>query len=142
MELNGTEAMNYVTNQNVMIPAVDIIIAGFVCKSVSTENNERDKYKNCINEACGTTGETFDGVLGYVNKYKPSMVVCENEKGPTIKNHGEEPVINHVKSSFNKIGYAFEHKVLDTRNYMLPQRRNRCWMWAFKGLAKYLAGTL
>ena len=48
----------------------------------------------------------------------------------TIENDGEEPVINHVKSSFNKIGYAFEHKVLDTRNYMLPQRRNRCWMWA------------
>ena len=36
MELKGTEAMNYVTNQNVMIPAVDIIIAGFVCKSVSS----------------------------------------------------------------------------------------------------------
>ena len=99
----------------------------------------RDKYKNCINEACGMTGETFDGVLGYVNKYKPSMVVCVNVKGLTIKNDGEEPVINHVKSSFNKIGYAVECKVLDTRNYLLPQRRNRCWMWAFKGLANQRA---
>lgn len=133
-ELRTGKAMNYVTNESVAVPAVDILIAGFVCKSVSTENNEREKYSDCINEACGKTGETFDGTMAYVRKFRPRLVVCENVRGLTIRNNGAEPVINHVRASFNEAGYAFGHKVLDSRDFLLPQRRNRCWMWAFDGL--------
>lgn len=134
MELKKGKAMNYITGETAEVPQVDVVIAGFVCKSVSTENNDREKFKNCIKEASGKTGETFDGVMGYVAKFKPSIVICENVKGLTIRNKGEEPVINHVKASFKKVGYAFDYAVLDTRKYLLPQRRNRCWMWAFKGV--------
>eukprot|EP00971_Amphidinium_carterae_P246985 4905149-Amphidinium_carterae.1 len=35
---------NHRAHGEVKVPTVDLIIAGFVCKSVSTENNERDKY--------------------------------------------------------------------------------------------------
>jgi len=131
-ELQTGEAHNYVTGKTARVPAVDIVIAGFVCKSVSTENNERERFANCINEAVGKTGETFDGLMGYVKCYKPAMVICENVEGLVKRNHGCEPVINHVRASFIKTGYAFDHKVLDSRDYLLPQRRRRCWMWAFR----------
>lgn len=132
-ELKSGQATNWLTEELVKVPKVDVVIAGFVCKSVSSENNEREQFANCIEEACGKTGETFDGVIGYVNKYKPSIVICENVRGLVIKNKGAEPVIHHVKASFKKAGYSFDYKLLDSRDYLLPQRRNRCWMWAFKG---------
>ena len=28
------------------------------------------------------------------------------------------------------MGYLVGHALLDTRNFLLPQRRNRCWIWA------------
>jgi len=137
-ELKTGLAFNYVTDEKVRVPEVDIVIAGFVCKSVSTENNAREQFANCIQEACGQTGETFNGVIGYVRKYKPSLVICENVKGLTMRTTDAQgvmqpPVIFHVKASFNKVGYAFDHAVLDSRDFFLPQRRNRCWMWAFRG---------
>ena len=54
-----------------MVPYVDIVIAGFVCKSVSTENNDRVQFANCFEEESGKTGETFVGVMGYVKRYRP-----------------------------------------------------------------------
>mmetsp|Transcript_43589 Transcript_43589/g.81366 ORF Transcript_43589/g.81366 Transcript_43589/m.81366 type:complete len:449 (+) Transcript_43589:68-1414(+) len=137
-ELKTGFAFNHVDGEKVRVPAVDIVIAGFVCKSVSTENNDREKFANCIQEACGQTGETFNGVIGYVRKYKPSLVICENVKGLTMRTKDsagniQEPVIHDVAASFRKSGYGFSYSVLDSRDFFLPQRRNRCWMWAFKG---------
>lgn len=139
-ELSGADgkAFNYITGEKDAVPAVDIMIAGFVCKSVSTENNQRQKYANCIREGIGKTGETFEGVMAYVRKFQPSVVICENVKGLTSRTtdtRGKkcEPVINHVQACFKKANYAFDYEVLDSRDFLLPQRRVRVWMWAFKG---------
>jgi len=138
------KAFNHITGEQDIVPAVDIIIAGFVCKSVSTENNQRQKYANCIREGIGKTGETFDGVMAYVRKFQPSVVICENVKGLTsrttdTKGKKCEPVINHVQACFKEANYAFDYKVLDSRDFLLPQRRVRVWMWAFKGLENQAA---
>lgn len=132
-ELQTGKATNYKTNKVVDVPPVDIVVAGFVCKSVSLENNEREKYSNCIMQSTGATGITFDGMMGYVKRYHPSLVICENVKGLTTRNKGQEPVVMDVKRVFGKAGYAFDYKVLDSRDYLLPQRRNRCWMFAYDG---------
>lgn len=141
-ELPKGRAWNYVTEMEVQVPQVDILIAGFVCKSVSLENNEREKYANCIKEGNGLTGITFQGMIQYVAKYQPSVVICENVEGLTRRNRGAEPVINHVREEFLSRGYAFEHKVLNSRDYLLPHRRNRCWMWAFRGQQHQGSATL
>lgn len=126
-------AYSIVTGEVEDVPQVDIVIAGFVCKSVSTQNADRDLYADCINDETGMTGETFSGVMKYVKKYKPAMVICENVLGLIHRNGGRPAVIHNVKASFNKAGYAFGHQKLDTRSYLLPQRRNRVWMYAFRG---------
>ncbi|CAK0808227.1 unnamed protein product [Prorocentrum cordatum] len=95
-ELPTGKAFNYITGKAAQVPPVDIFIAGFVCKSVSLENNERNKCANCIIEACGLTGITFQGMIQYVQQFQPAVVICEN----------------------------------------------RCWMWAFRGLAHAGAAAL
>eukprot|EP00959_Pyramimonas_sp_CCMP1952_P011774 247907-Pyramimonas_sp.AAC.1 len=80
-ELPTGTAFNYITGKAAQVPPVDIFIAGFVCKSVSLENNERKKYANCIIEACGLTGITFQGMIQYVQQFQPAVVICENVEG-------------------------------------------------------------
>lgn len=115
------------------MPAVDIIIAGFVCKSVSTENGYRPEFGRCIEEAKGSTGETFSGTQNYVRRFRPAMVVCENVEGLVKSNGGHQPAIFAVRQAFHEMQYSFDFQVLDTRDFHLPQRRRRCWMWAFEG---------
>ena len=116
-----------------IVPEVDIFIAGFVCKSVSMQNKRRGKAKNCIRKSSGLTGITFKGIVEYVNAKKPAVVILENVKGLMIGNQRRKPVINDVAESFKKCGYAFDYRLLNTQRYLLPQRRHRCWMWAFRG---------
>ena len=60
-ELKKDKVVNVLTKEEVEVPKVDILM----CKSVSTENNKRMDHKNCIREATGKTGETFDGTMAY-----------------------------------------------------------------------------
>ena len=51
------------------VPAVDIVIAGFSCKSVSTENHERQEHGECIVRGTGSTGETFRGRMEELRRH-------------------------------------------------------------------------
>ena len=126
-------AFNVLTRTMVRVPAVDVVIAGFVCKSVSTENNERKDHSECINRGTGQTGATFRGVRNYIRRFKPRVVICENVEGLTRRIGGKAPQIQNVMKVFKSVGYSANWQVLDTCDYALPQRRKRCWMWAFRG---------
>ena len=115
------------------VPAVDIFIAGFVCKSVSMQNARRGEAKDCIREASGLTGVTFQGIVEYVKAKRPPVVILENVRGLTVGNLERPPVIRDVERVFHQNDYAFAWRILNTWDFLLPQRRNRCWMWAFRG---------
>ena len=132
-DLGTGQAWDYVAGAVSPVPQVDVFVAGFVCKSISQQNLKREQFADCIREASGLTGVTFKGVLDYVKASKPSVVVLENVRGITTRSKGREPVITHIREKFDESGYAFDYKVLDTRAYLLPHRRTRCWMWAFRG---------
>ena len=126
-------ALDAKSGEHRAVPAVDIFIAGFVCKSVSTQYQFRGLAKDCIREGSGLTGVTFKGVLDYVWEKKPAVVILENVLGLTKGNQGRKPLINDVADKFKTIDYAFAYRLLNTTSYLLPHRRNRCWMWAFRG---------
>ena len=134
--MDGAGGSNKKTNtgRRDSVPAVDIVIAGFSCKSVSTENHERQEHGECIVRGTGQTGETFRGVRNYVKRFKPSLVICENVEGLIRHNKGSPPQIIDVMKELKQAGYSATWEVLDTRNFLLPQRRRRCWMWGFRGL--------
>ena len=69
------------TGMRVAVREVDVLIAGFVCKSVSSENNKRNTFAKCIDKGIGSTGETFSGVYAYIERFKPPIVNCENVTG-------------------------------------------------------------
>ena len=67
-----------------------------MCKSVSTENNDRGNNRTCIADATGLTGRTFDGVRRYVERFRPKLVICENVTGLLKRFLGAEPQIHDL----------------------------------------------
>ena len=104
--LHTGRACNAVTREVNAVPAVDVFVAGFVCKSVSTANAHRGEHGECITEGSGQTGETFSGVLGYVRRNRPHIVICENVAGLLKRNRGRDPHIYQVRRDFQELGYV------------------------------------
>ena len=111
-------ATDLLTQQTVPIPNAELFVAGFVCRDVSTENTQRDC--NTIIDGTGFSGSTFHGVLAYVQRYQPRLVVLENVQG--IKS-----MLGYIGSVFNDMGYVMEVFELDSTLVFLPQRRVRIW---------------
>ena len=130
--LHTGRAVNTITGEQLAVPAVDLFVTGFVCKSVSTENVQREQHASCITDGSGKTGATFEGLRQYVEGCRPRLVICENVSGLLKRARGCEAQIHHVRKAFEDLGYAFGHTLVDARNFLLPQRRTRVWMWAIR----------
>ena len=63
----------------------------------------------------GETGETFSGMMGYVRKQRPLVVIAENVRGITCHNKGQPPVIEHVAEAMKRAGYRFDYRILNTQ---------------------------
>jgi DNA (cytosine-5)-methyltransferase 1 len=76
-------------------------------------------------------GTLFYDVIRICEAKKPTHVLLENVKGLTTKRHKEtfEKIISELK----RIGYDVHWKVLNTKDYGVPQNRERLWIYGFRG---------
>ncbi|KAJ4312063.1 hypothetical protein N0V94_007628 [Neodidymelliopsis sp. IMI 364377] len=102
-----------------LIPgALDILIAGFVCKDLSSLNSR----KKTVDDQ-GETGDTWRAIYFYAKRFQPSIVLLENVRS-------DKSVWDDVVSRWSKIGYDAAWVYCDTKNYYLPQTRERMYMIA------------
>jgi site-specific DNA-cytosine methylase len=74
----------------------------------------------------GESSQTFFGLLGYVKSHKPSVLILENVKADKVN---WETMVAH----YNDAGYATEIIDVDTKNFYLPQTRQRRYMVCIRG---------
>jgi len=74
------------------VPSVFLFVAGFSCKSVSANNNNRELFASACYAEYGETGVTFAGVLGYVGTHLPFLFLLENVRGLRTQLPQVEPV--------------------------------------------------
>ena len=88
----------------------DIIVGGPPCQGFSTANRQRiiDDPRN----------QLYKNYVEVVNKVQPSFFVMENVKGMLS-------VAEQVKEDFENIGYSVEYDVLNSKDYGVPQNRER-----------------
>jgi site-specific DNA-cytosine methylase len=67
----------------------------------------------------GESGSTFYGILNYAKVYRPPLVILENVKGAPWQQASED---------WQSIGYAAMFMMVDTKDYYLPQTRERGYM--------------
>lgn len=73
-------------------------------------------------------GTLFYDIIRIVEAKKPKYILLENVKGLTTKRH--KPTFEKILSELKDLGYKVYHDVLNTKDYGIPQNRERLWIFA------------
>ncbi len=108
------------------LPDFDLFTGGFPCQPFSSaglQNGEEDKYGR---------GTLFYDIFRILQEKRPKYVLLENVKGLTAKKF--EQTFNRIKDLFRELGYGeMAYAVLNSKDYGIPQNRERLWMFAQLG---------
>ena len=105
------------------IPKHDILIAGFPCQPFSTLGKLQG-----FDDKDGR-GTLFFEIKDILKKYKTKVVVLENVKN--IVNHDGGKTFKRIIDELNNLGYKCYTQILNSADYGIPQRRNRCYIVGF-----------
>jgi DNA (cytosine-5)-methyltransferase 1 len=97
------------------IPSHDILTAGFPCQPFSNAGLKKG-FED-------TRGTLFYDVARIINDKKPSMVLLENVKG--FVNHNKGRTLRVVLETLDELGYNTTYKVLNAKDFGVPQNRER-----------------
>lgn len=109
------------------IPTFDICLAGFPCQAFSLAGQRKgfdDNYKGLCR------GTLFLDVARICEYHKPKVIFCENVKGLVVHDRGRTFKI--ICKTFEELGYKVFHKVLNSKNFGVPQNRERIYIVAFR----------
>jgi len=103
------------------IPKHDIILAGFPCQAFSVAGHRKG-----FND---TRGTLFFDVARIAKYHKPKIIFLENVKG--FVGHDKGRTFEVVKKTLEDMGYKLFHQVLNTKDFNVPQNRERIYIIAF-----------
>lgn len=109
------------------VPQFDICLAGFPCQAFSMAGKHMgfdDDYKGMCR------GTLFQDVVRICEEHHPKVIFCENVKGLTIHDRGR--TFKVIKRAFEQIGYTVYDKVLNSKDFGVPQNRERIYIVCFK----------
>lgn len=101
---------------------VDLFVGGSPCQSFSVIG-----AKGGFND---TRGTLFYQYVRLVKEIQPKVFIYENVYGLTRHDKGKTWSI--MQQVFEELGYSFKFKILDSRNFGIPQGRRRIFVVGFK----------
>ena len=112
------------------IPDVDVILAGFPCQPFSIAG-----YKEGFDDK--GRGNLFFYIAELIREKQPIAYLLENVKH--FKNHNKGKTFDTVKNILTDgLGYSFNAKVVDAREFGVPQKRQRTYMVGFREDVNYI----
>lgn len=103
------------------IPSHDILLAGFPCQAFSIAGR-RLGFED-------TRGTLFFEVARIIKYHKPKVIFLENVKG--FVNHDKGNTFRVVKETLEELGYRVFSKVLNAKDFGVPQNRERIYIVGF-----------
>lgn len=103
------------------IPDHHILLAGFPCQAFSIAGNKLG-FED-------TRGTLFFEVARIVKEKQPKVVFCENVKN--LKTHDKGKTIKVITSTLEELGYSVFIDVLNSKDFGVPQNRERVYIVAF-----------
>ena len=94
---------------------VDVICGGFPCQAFSIAGNRRG-FED-------TRGTLFFEIARFASILKPKYLFLENVKG--LLNHDKGNTFEVILSALDELGYNVEWQVLNSKNFGVPQNRER-----------------
>ncbi len=107
------------------VPSFDLLTAGFPCQAFSVAGKRRG-----FSDARGTL---FFEIVKCVERKRPRLLLLENVKG--LLSHDGGRTFGTILSALDELGYYAEWQVLNSRDFGVPQNRERVFV------VGYLRGT-
>lgn len=108
------------------LPDFDMFTGGFPCQPFSTAGlqlGEKDKYGR---------GTLLHHIIRIVSVKKPKYILLENVKG--LSQAKFKATFDFLKDSLKELGYGdLAYAILNSKDYGIPQNRERLWMFARLG---------
>lgn len=98
------------------IPDFDVLCAGFPCQSFSVSGKQKGFYDE-------TRGTLFFDICRILEEKKPKAFILENVKN--LSTHDKGRTLSIMLDSLGKLGYTVNYKVLNAKNFGVPQNRER-----------------
>lgn len=109
------------------VPPFDICLAGFPCQAFSIAGR-KEGFEDSYRGKC--RGTLFFDVVRICEKHRPKVIFCENVKGLTIHDRGN--TFKVITETLEEIGYNVHSEVLNSRDFGVPQNRERIYIVAFR----------
>lgn len=109
------------------VPRFDICLAGFPCQAFSIAGRKMgfdDDYKGM------SRGTLFFDVVRICEEHNPKVIFCENVKG--LKIHDKGNTFKVIINTLKKMDYTPLYKILNSKDYGVPQNRERIYIVAFR----------
>lgn len=100
----------------------DLLTGGFPCQSFSVAGKGLGELD--------TRGTLFNEIIRIAEAKQPKYILLENVKGLTFKKHKD--TFNKIISELERIGYNVYWKVLNSKDFNIPQNRERIWFVCFR----------
>ena len=108
------------------LPDFDLFTGGFPCQpfsQVGMQQGEKDQYGR---------GTLMYDIIRICEVKRPQYILMENVKGLATKRF--EATFNTLKKALKELGYGdLKYAILNTKDYGIPQNRERLWMFARLG---------
>lgn len=105
---------------------VDVLVGGSPCQAFSMVGKRHGLED--------TRGTLFYDFARVVNETQPKVFIYENVKG--LLNHDSGNTWKVVKDVFHSLGYDLYFQVMNSKNYGIPQHRERIFVVGFKNPPK------
>lgn len=105
------------------LPNFDLFTGGFPCQPFSQVGlgfGEAD-----------TRGTLFHDIIRICEIKKPKHILLENVKGLKTNRHGK--TFETIIRKLNELGYDVVAELLNSKNYGIPQNRDRIWIYGYLG---------
>jgi DNA (cytosine-5)-methyltransferase 1 len=101
---------------------LDLLVGGSPCQSFSMVG-KRMGFED-------TRGTLFYEYVRVLKESQPNVFIYENVKG--LLNHDKGKTFEIIKATFDELGYKYYFKVLNSKDYGIPQQRDRIFVIGFK----------
>jgi DNA (cytosine-5)-methyltransferase 1 len=101
---------------------IDLLVGGSPCQAFSIVGKRMGLED--------TRGTLFYEFARIINECKPKVFIYENVKG--LLNHDSGNTWNVVQEVFHQLGYKIYSKLLNSKDYGIPQHRERIFVIGFK----------
>ncbi|MBQ6501545.1 MAG: DNA (cytosine-5-)-methyltransferase [Mogibacterium sp.] len=113
------------------IPAFDICLAGFPCQAFSIAGTGGYGRGGFDDDFKGQNrGNLFLDVVRICKEHQPKVIFCENVKG--LVQHDRGRTFRVIRNAFKDIGYQVFWKVLNSKDFGVPQNRERIYIVCFR----------